>query len=196
MTGLEKIVEKISEQSEEACLKIIDDANQQASDIILKAKEQAIEKANKIVESAKKEADRINAVARSSAESITRTKYLETKNAVLNDILSACYEETEKMSDKDYFDLLFRLCVKNTETGECMLYLNENDLARLPEDFQEKINGEVYERAAVQVSKKPRDIENGFILDYGDFEVNCTLRAIFDDNMDMLKDTLSKMLFN
>ena len=45
MTGLEKIVEKISEQSEEACLKIIDDANQQASDIILKAKEQAIEKA-------------------------------------------------------------------------------------------------------------------------------------------------------
>ena len=77
-----------------------------------------------------------------------------------------------------------------------MLYLNENDLARLPEDFQEKINGEVYERAAVQVSKKPRDIENGFILDYGDFEVNCTLRAIFDDNMDMLKDTLSKMLFN
>lgn len=195
MTGLEKITEKITQQSEETCKQILEKANSEASQIIAKAKAQAIEKANESAEKAEKEAQRIIAVAKSSAETITRTKYLETKNAVVNDILSACFEETEKMSDEDYFNLLFKLCVKNAETGECMLYLNERDLARLPKGFEDKINGEVYERAAVQISKKPKDIESGFILDYGDFEVNCTLRSVFDDNMDRLKDLLCKMLF-
>lgn len=195
MTGLEKIIQKITQQSEAVCKEIIEKANGEASQIIAKAKAQAIQKANESAEKAEKEAERIVAVAKSSAETITRTKYLETKNAVVNDILSACFEETEKMSDEDYFNLLYKLCIKHAETGECMLYLNEHDLSRLPEDFEDRINGEVYERAAVQISKKPRNIESGFILDYGDFEVNCTLRSVFDDNMDKLKDLLCKMLF-
>ena len=45
-------------------------------------------------------------------------------------------------------------------------------------------------------SKEAVDIENGFILKYDGFEVNCTLKAIFDECMDDLKFTVSKALFN
>lgn len=195
MTGLEKIIEKISLDSAESCSSIIDSATKQAQEIIADAKNDARKQAAEIVEKAQKEADRRNMVAKSSAETITRTRYLEVRNAIVNDIISAAYEEIEKMSDSDYFDLLFNLCVKNVETGECMMYLSENDLERLPKNFEARINGEVYEKAAVQVSRTPRDIENGFILDYGDFEVNCVLKNVFDESMDRIKDLLCSQLF-
>lgn len=195
VTGLEKIIEKIAEDSAEECKTIISEAKAQADRIIADARNEARKKANDITGDAKAQADKKLAVSKSGAESITRNRYLSVKNAVVNDIISAAYEEIEKMSDKDYFDLLYKLCIKNVETGECIMRLNAKDLGRLPADFEDRINGAVFEKAAVQVSKKPYDIENGFVLIYDDFEINCTLRTVFDSEMDKLKDILSRKLF-
>ena len=75
------------------------------------------------------------------------------------------------------------------------MYLSERDLDRLPEDFEEKVNSLIFEKGALMISKKPGNLENGFILVYGDMEVNCTLRAVFDEKHDLLKDLLGKALF-
>ncbi len=196
VTGLEKIIEKIAEDSAEECKTILSEAKAQADKIVADARNEARKKANDITDKAKAQADKKLAVSKSGAESITRNRYLSVKNAVVNDIISAAYEEIEKMSDEDYFDLLYKICLKNVETGECVMRLNEKDLKRLPRDFEDRINGAVFEKAAVQVSKKPYDIENGFVLIYDDFEINCTLRTVFDSEMDKLKDILSRELFS
>lgn len=196
VTGLEKIIEKIAEDSAEECKTILSEAKAQADKIVADARNEARKKANDITDKAKAQADKKLAVSKSGAESITRNRYLSVKNAVVNDIISAAYEEIEKMSDEDYFDLLYKICLKNVETGECVMRLNEKDLKRLPRDFEDRINGAVFEKAAVQVSRKPYDIENGFVLIYDDFEINCTLRTVFDSEMDKLKDILSRELFS
>ncbi len=196
MTGLEKIISKIETESKDNCEKIINQAKSQSEEIINKAQSEASAKYSKIISDAKKEAERKIAVAKSSAETITRTKYLEVRNAVVNDIISASYEEIENFDDEKYWKLLLKLCLKNFETGECVMYLNQRDLTRLPADFEDRINSEIYENGAVQVSKKSIDIENGFILDYGDYEINCTLKAVFDDKLEELRDLLSKHLFS
>lgn len=196
MTGLEKIIEKIAEDSAEECKTILSEAKAQADKIVADARSEARKKANDITDKAKAQADNKLAVSKSGAESITRNRYLSVKNAVVNDIISAAYEEIEKMSDEDYFDLLYKICLKNVETGECVMRLNEKDLKRMPRDFEDRINGAVFEKAAVQVSRKPYDIENGFVLIYDDFEINCTLRTVFDSEMDKLKDILSRELFS
>ena len=143
-----------------------------------------------------KEADKKNAVSKSTAESITRNRYLEIRNAILNDIISAAYLGIENFSDGEYFDMIFSLCKKNIQPGECTMHMNGYDLSRLPADFESRLNEAVFETSAVTISKKAVDIENGFILDYGDISVNCTLKAVFDENMDNLKDVLSKELFS
>ena len=196
VTGLEKIIEKIAEDSAEECKTILSEAKAQADKIVADARSEARKKANDITDKAKAQADNKLAVSKSGAESITRNRYLSVKNAVVNDIISAAYEEIEKMSDEDYFDLLYKICLKNVETGECVMRLNEKDLKRMPRDFEDRINGAVFEKAAVQVSRKPYDIENGFVLIYDDFEINCTLRTVFDSDMDKLKDILSRELFS
>ncbi len=195
MTGLDKIKEKIEEQSRENCEKIFAETNLKIKKMIAEAREEGNRRASEIVVAAQREADKKNAVSKSTAESITRNRYLEIRNAILNDIISAAYLGIENFSDEEYFDMIFSLCKKNIQPGECTMYMNGYDLSRLPEGFEERINSVVFETSAVTIGEKAVDIENGFILDYGDITVNCTLRAVFDENMDALKDMLSKELF-
>ena len=195
MTGLERIVEKIAAENKQATDAMLEKTGEQANRILAEARESANAKADRIVDDAKKEADRIVSVAKSQAESVTRKRYLEIRNAVVNDVLSAAYEQIGTFEDEQYFDLLLRLCIRNAEKGEGVLCMNARDLARMPADFEEKINSAIYETGAVQVSRAPIEIENGFVLLYGDIEVNCTLRAVFDERMDALKDLLHPLLF-
>lgn len=195
MTGLEKITEKILLDSQHNCDKIIENASLQVKEMLADARAQANIKSREIIERAENEAGRKNAVAKSTAESITRNRYLEIRNAILNDIISAAYLQIEKFSDEEYFDFIRKLCIKNIQPGECTMYMSSYDLSRMPENFENEINSIVYETAAVHISKESISIENGFILKYDGFEVNCVLKSVFDEAMDSLKDTLSSVLF-
>lgn len=195
MTGLDKIVEKILAEAQKNCDEILKDASIEVKKIISDAREKAKSESDRIILEAEKTAARRQAVSKSTAESITRNRYLEIRNAILNDIISAAYLEIEKFSDEEYFSMLKKLCIKNVLRGECEMLLNGYDIGRLPDDFEMSINSEIYERGAVHISTVPADIENGFILNYGDIEINCTLKAVFDENMDSLKDMLSTALF-
>lgn len=195
MTGLDKIIEKIIAEAQQNCDNILQEASVEVKKIIADARVEAKKQSDKILLDAKKIADRRQAVSKSTAESITRNRYLEIRNAILNDIISAAYLEIEKFSDEEYFSMLKKLCVKNALSGECEMLLSGYDIGRLPDDFEMSINSEIYEKGAVHISTVPADIENGFILNYGDIEINCTLKAVFDENMDSLKDMLSTALF-
>lgn len=196
MTGLEKIQEKILDQSKANCEIILEKANEEAKKILIEARQTAQTKYSEIIKSAEATAKKKNILAKSGAESITRNRYLEVRNAIINDIISAAYEEIEKMSDEEYFDMLRNLCVKHISPGEYVMQLNSHDLSRLPDEFEDSVNAIIYETSAVYIKKEPIDISNGFILKGDGVEINCTLRAIFDENMEMLKDALNKKLFS
>lgn len=196
MTGIEKITERILLEAQKSCEQILADGALKVKEILAQAKIDGDSKAKEIVDFAEAQAAKKNAIAKSSAESITRNRYLEIRNAILNDIISAAYETIERLSDEEYFELIKKLCYKHIQNGECVMYMNGTDLFRLPKNFEDEINSEVFEKGAVHVSDSPVDIENGFILVYEGFEVNCTFRAIFDESMENLKFTLSKELFS
>lgn len=196
MTGLEKITEKIISEAQKDCDRIIDNASLKAKEVLTDARSRANELSDEIILKAEQEAERRVSVAKSTAETITRNRYLEIRNAILNDIISAAYLKVDKLSDEEYFDLIKKICIKNIQQGECVMYFNSYDLGRLPENFEDEINSEVYETAAVHISDKSVYIENGFILKYDGFEVNCALRAVFDEAMDRLKDALNSILFS
>lgn len=197
MTGLEKIQEKILAQSKVNCDMIISKANEEAKEILINARQRANELSVQIIRDAEMTSEKKNLLAKSGAESITRNRYLEVRNAIINDIISAAYEEIEHLSDEEYFDIIRKLCIKNITPGEYIMHFNSVDLSRLPDDFEESINSKTYETAAVFIKKEAADIENGFILSSSDgVEINCTFRAVFDENMDNLKDMLNRELFS
>ncbi len=195
MTGLERITEKIISLAQSECDIVIENASISVKEILTEARTKANILSDEIILSAEQEAERKISVAKSTAESITRNRYLEIRNAILNDIISAAYLKIDKFSDEEYFELIKKICIKNIQPGECTMYFNSYDLGRLPENFEEEINSEVYETTAVHISDKSVFIENGFILRYEGFEVNCALKAVFDEAMDRLKDSLNSVLF-
>lgn len=195
MTGLDRITQMINEEAAAEGQKILKEASVKVKNIIAESRVKAAKLSKEIVDNAKKEADLITATAKGNAEAITRNRYLEIRNAILNDVISAAYEEIEKLSDEEYFDLIKKLCVKYIQPGECTMFMNGYDLGRLPQEFELEINSEVFEKSAVYISKQAVDIENGFILSYGQIEINCTFKAVFDENMDNLKDMLSPFMF-
>ena len=162
MTGLERIVEKISAENKQVSDEIIANATEQANQLLARARQKANEKAQSVTDDARKQADRMIGIAKSQAESITRTRYLQVRGAVVNDVLSAAYEQIESFSDKDYFDLLLRLCVRNAEKGEGVLFLNARDLARMPQTFEEQINTAIFERGLFRGARAPRDNADGY----------------------------------
>ena len=196
MTGLERIVEKIAAENKSATDAMIAQTSEQANHMLARAREDANAKAQRVVDEAKKEADRIVSVAKSQAESVTRKRYLEIRNAVVNDVLSAAYEQIGTFDDEQYFDLLLRLCIRNAEKGEGVLYLNAHDLAHMPQDFEQSINAAIYETGAVQVSREPKDIENGFVLVYGDIEVNCAVETLVQLRRSELASQVAEILFS
>ena len=101
MTGLDKITEKILLEADKNADKIIDDANARIKEMLAEARIQANKKADEIVSRAEAEADRKTAIAKSSAESITRNRYLDIRNAILNDVISAAYLKIEKFTDEE-----------------------------------------------------------------------------------------------
>lgn len=196
MTGLEKILAQIADDSAAKCEAVIQSAKEEAGLIVNEAKSKANEEGKKIVEDAREQADRIISSAKTSAEAYTRTKYLEVRNAIVNDVIAAAFEDIEKLADDKYFDLLFRLCKKYLEPGECVMKLSQRDILRIPADFEMKLNGEFFETSAIEVSKEPANISSGFILVYPEFEINCSIKSLFEENMDTLKDTLCGILFS
>ena len=196
MTGLEKIQEKILAQSKINCDNIVAQANAKAKEILIASRLKAEEMSAEIISDAEAAAQNKKLLAKSSAETLTRNRYLEVRNAIINDIISAAYEEIERLSDGEYFDLIKKLCIKYISPGEYVMHLNMVDLARLPENFEDSINSEIYETAAVFIKNEPAEIENGFILSGNGVEINCTFRAVFDSEMDNLKDMLNSKLFD
>ena len=197
MTGLEKIQEKILAQSKLNCENIISAANEEAKNILIEARQKAQQAYNEIISNATELSFKKNNLAKSGAEAISRNRYLEVRNAIINDIISAAYEEIDKMTDDEYFDLLRNLCVKNISPGEYIMFFNSRDLNRLPEDFEDSLNSVIYKTSAVFITKEePINIPHGFILKGDGVEINCTLRAVFDANMDRLRDSLNAKLFS
>lgn len=195
MTGLDSIVSKIAQESAANSRKIIFDAKLEAAAIIEKSEKESEEAASKILLRANEEAAVKRNISKSKADSIIKNRYLAIKNAIINDIISAAYEQLTLLEDKEYFDFLYRVCLQYVQSGECLMHLSKADLLRLPKDFENKINMAIYEKGAVQISKEPKEIENGFVLDYGKYEINCTLKTIFDNSKDLLKEKLCRLIF-
>ena len=92
--------------------------------------------------------------------------------------------------------MIAKLLEKNTAEGEGVLSFSAKDLKRLPSDFASlasKIAAE--NNGKITIAEEAADIEDGFILSYGGIEENCTLKALFADKEDELRDCVHSVLW-
>ncbi len=191
MTSSEKILAGIAEESKAQADKINSDAEKQAADIIAAAREEAESEAEKIRAEAEKKAELIINSGKSSAELLKRDTALKCRRGLIEKALITVADTVNAYSDKDYFDFLLTLIKKEKLNGKGEVYLSVKDKARDTAAFKSELSA-----LDLTLSDTFADINGGFILKYGDIQINGELSALIHEKRDVLTDELNKALFN
>ncbi|MDD6807663.1 MAG: V-type ATP synthase subunit E [Oscillospiraceae bacterium] len=194
MAGLNKIIERIAQDSAAKCDGIIFDAQNEAT----KIKEAAVIKVNDdknaIIDAANKEAKAIVDMAESGAQLEGKKVLLATRVEIIEKAIAMASEKLASMPEEEYFAAIYALVKNYAQAADGQMLLSKKDLGRLPSDFEKKINADL-KGGKITVSKDPADISEGFILVYGDIEINCTFDALIADAKDDIKDELYNIIF-
>lgn len=191
MTSSEKILAGIAEEAKAQADKINSDAEKQAAEITAAAKTEAETEAGKIKADAEKKAELIINSGKSSAELLKRDTALNCRRELIEKALVAVADTVNAYGDKDYFDFLLTLIKKEKLNDKGEVYLSVKDKVRNITDFKSELSA-----LNLTLSDTFADINGGFILKYGDIQINGELSALIHEKRDVLTDELNKALFN
>lgn len=191
MTSSEKILAGIAGEAKTEAEKITAEAEKQAAEITAAAKAEAETDAGKIRAAAEKKAELIINSGKSSAELLKRDTALNCRRGLIEKALNFVADTVNAYGDKDYFDFLLTLIKKEKLNGKGEVYLSVKDKARDIAAFKSELSA-----LDLTLSNTFADINGGFILKYGDIQINGELSALIHEKRDVLTDELNKALFN
>lgn len=194
MSGLDRIIEKINADSLASCREITDQAQKRAQDIVSDADERAEQVYAEIIADAEKKAQSIMTMSEANVSGIARRAELSAKVEAVDAAIEAAYNAMCDMGADEYFAALEKLAVRNAGNGEGELRLSKRDLDRVPSGFADRINAALTD-GSVKLSGQSADIDNGFILVYGDIEMNCTFRALINEQKDIVREKVCGVIF-
>lgn len=191
MTSSEKILAGIAGEAKTEAEKITAEAEKQAAEITATAKAESETEAEKIKADAKKKAELIISSGKSSAELLKRDTALNCRRELIEKALITVADTVNAYGDKDYFNFLLTLIKKEKLNGKGEVYLSVKDKVRDIAAFKSELSA-----LNLTLSDTFADINGGFILKYGDIQINGELSAIIHEKRNMLTDELNKALFN
>lgn len=194
MSGLDRIIEKINADSLASCREIADQAQKRAQDIVSDADERAEQVYAEIIADAEKKAQSIMTMSEANVSGIARRAELSAKVEAVDAAIEAAYDAMCDMGADEYFAAREKLAVRNAGKGEGELRLSKRDLDRVPSGFADRINAALT-NGSVKLSGQSADIDNGFILVYGDIEMNCTFRALINEQKDIVREKVCGVIF-
>lgn len=191
MNGGDKILDRIKTDCDESIKKIEADANENCSQLLSDAQKQAEQTSAEIMNKATSKVNQIKASYKSRVELETRNAVLKKKRAEIDITVDKTLDYMINLDDKEYFDIIYKLCSKIGSTKGEMLF-NSRDISRLPNDFAEKLKAMGMD---VTVSKNTVDIDGGFVLKNGDIEENMSFCALISAKRDRIEDLIKRELF-
>ena len=193
MSGIDKILKQIQENTKAACDSVIAAAQQKADAIIAQADEQA-----KQIEAEGKEKtmERVKDILKrgeSAAELEEKRIMLYTKQKIISEMLTNGLEAAKALPDDGYFELIEKMVAKYSLDEDGVICFGSADLKRMPEGFVDRLNK--VSKGKLALSSDAIDIDAGFVLKYGGIEQNCSFDAIFAGESENLCDRAGRLLF-
>lgn len=197
MTGLDKILRHIGEEAELSAQKEIAQANKRADEILAAARREADEKCEEILEQSQNEIKSSLSRSESAANLQEKKMILNTKQEIISEVIQKAKESLTRLPDQEYFERILTMVKKYAMEQKGQILFSAADRNRLPENFGDslKIALTGKKEAELTVSGLTADIDGGFILDYGDIEVNCSFEALISAARENLQDKVRRVLF-
>jgi V/A-type H+-transporting ATPase subunit E len=196
MTGLEKITSQIQEEAKSLAAKTLAEAQQEADAILAEANAACAALEAEAEEKNTAQKASYESRVKSSAEQQRRTALLQAKQEIIAEVIDQAYQTLKEEDVQGYFLTMEKILKTYVLAEDGEIYFSQKDLARMPADFEKKIEAAAKEKGgSLVLQKEPKAISDGFILVYGGIEENCTLKALFDAKKDQLQDKVNEILF-
>lgn len=196
MSGLDNIIKEIQASAKAEADAILQEADKYCEEYMADVKEKVQKDVVQFQKRAESERNLYEEKTKSGAQFRERNAILKAKQQSIEEAIKKAQEKLMNLPQAEYFDFLTKLFEKNVQPQSGTMFLSEKDVARMPEDFKEKIENIAVEKGGqITISSERAGIADGFILVYGEIEENCQLKALFDANIDKLKDIVNRKLF-
>ncbi len=197
MTGLEKLVKHIEDAAASSAQAMISEAEGKAGKILKEAEAQGEAQSAEILKQSALQAQVVVEHAQSAALLEQRRAILDAKLQAINNVLTQAREELIGLPDDQYAQAIVRMIGKYALNREGQIVFSASDLKRLPPHFEETVRTALSDKpgASLTLSKETRELDGGFVLVYGDVEVNCSFEALFSAEKEALQDKVSALLF-
>lgn len=198
MTGLDKILKHIEEDAVSAAEQCLAEAKHKADEIMAETRAEGEKKCAKIAEDSKMDVQSCLSRAESAANLQEKKLILKAKQEIISEVINNAKNSLLKLPDKEYFDVIIKMVQKQALTGAGYIMFSETDYKRLPSQFNEALKNCLSGKAgaSLTLTDETVNINGGFILVYGDVEINCSFDALFAAAKENLQDKVSEVLFD
>lgn len=198
MTGIDKIKSKILEDANARTLQIEEQAKAEAEGIVNKALREAELKKAEILKKA--ETEGMDAYKRmlAVADLEGRKDILRAKQDMVSLAFKTAMEKLCAFPDSEYQGLIEDMIVKSAINGDGKILLSEKDTKRMDPGFIGNINRRLENKGKdgeLSLSRKTIQTTGGFVLKYGDMEINSTFEILFSVIRPELEQQVVKILF-
>ncbi|MBO6147178.1 MAG: V-type ATP synthase subunit E [Lachnospiraceae bacterium] len=194
MAGLDKILDSIKAESDEAVAKRINNAKAEAEALKKEAEASVKDECAQIEARGRRQADDTISRAESAAALLKRKAVLAEKQAIIAEVFDEAEQKLTALPEDRYFDTIMKIAVKNALPEDGRIIFSAADRKRLPSGFESSLNGRL-SKGSLKVSDETIDTTGGFVLSYGGIEQNCTFKALIDAEREKLTDKVTKVLF-
>ncbi len=179
--SLDKIIEKITQESLAQANEIIGQAKQQAAVIISKARADAASQAKNRGEQAQREADNLAQREKAIAQLELRKKMLAAKQELISATYKNVAEKINKLPDKEYVLFIKNQIMGAVETGQEQIIFSPEEADRIGNKFIQEINQELKSKGRpgeLAMGPRSKQLSRGFLLLQGPVVLNYALDAI------------------
>lgn len=194
MSGLEKIISTIDSQAAASIDEINAQAQAKEQELLKKAEQEGDARYSAIVEDTKGRLAIQLSSAKTQAEARVKQAVLEGKVELLNDTLEKTLNTLHDMPNGEFEELVLSIARGNVTQKSGEIRFNEHCLNKLSADFINKLNDAL--GTQLTLCANAQDIADGFVINSGLVEVNCTFEAIIEANRQELSDVVCEKLFS
>ena len=193
MTGLDKIIGNIDEQAKRSAAEVLDEASKKRQSMLEDAALRAKEKYDNIISEAEKKCAFNLKSAKASAQSQTAKSVLAEKVYIINETVNEAKRAIMSLPQEDFAKIILKMISNCEVKNDGKVVFNEASLKKLTPDFESRL--QELSVGKLVLEKTPCDISDGFIINYGLIEENCTFDAVISAKEPEIKDAVSKILF-
>ncbi|MCI8956160.1 MAG: hypothetical protein HFG29_04105 [Eubacterium sp.] len=196
MSGLDNIIKEIQASAKAEADAILQEAAQYCEEYMTGVREKVQKEVVQFQKKKELERNLYEEKTKSGAQFRERNAVLKIRQHSIDEAIKKAQEKLVNLPDAEYFDFLIKLFEKNVQSQNGVMYLSKKDTDRMPMDFKEKIEKTAEQMGGhITISSDRDSVNNGFILAYGEIEENCQIKALFDADIEKLKDIANQQLF-